>query len=65
MRCLVGPGKMGFQWRKTTRVLSIFLFSRYPFINAVTLLLLLGERAQREKYVYVNVYGLIKIFDGR
>ena len=30
------------------RNVALFLIARYPFINALTLVMLLGERAQRE-----------------
>ena len=33
------------------RQFLFFLIGRYPFVNAVSLLMLLAERAQREKYV--------------
>ena len=40
---------MAFSITKFMRGFSLFVFSRYPFANAITLLLLLAERAQREK----------------
>ncbi|CAH1786193.1 unnamed protein product, partial [Owenia fusiformis] len=41
--------KMSASMLKFFRYISIFLISRYPFVNVVTLALLLGERAEREK----------------
>ena len=40
--------------KSTIRSLSLFLFARFPFVNMITLLMLLGERAQRETYVLLQ-----------
>ncbi|XP_074660528.1 transmembrane protein 101-like [Tubulanus polymorphus] len=38
---------------KFLKKLSFFLYTRFPFANAVTLLMLLGERATRENYPFL------------
>jgi hypothetical protein len=40
---------MGVDMKSVVRRATLFLFPRYPFVNVVTLLLLLAERASREK----------------
>jgi hypothetical protein len=42
-------GKMGVDVKSIVRRITLFIFPRYPFVNVVTLLLLLAERASREK----------------
>jgi ABC-type multidrug transport system fused ATPase/permease subunit len=59
---------MALTFKSSVRNVVLFLFPRYPFVNALTLLMLLAERASREKFppfdpkaIYVNV-GLLFAF---
>lgn len=64
----MGQDKMAPTWLnlKTFKNIGVFLLGRYPFINAGVLMMVLGERAAKDKkyVIYLcNYNGFWNIFE--